>query len=100
MCSSLGSVTFTHALQHLLFCSQVSFPRAVPLFCSVVPQAKPWKAGLRVSLLLRVLVEVSHKNMWNPLVELFFHEHISGAFETSIDESEVAKIALSCHFCS
>ena len=33
-------------------------------------------------------------NMWNPLLELLFHGKIS----SSIDELDLAKIALSCHF--
>ena len=36
-------------------------------------------------------------NMWNPLMELLFHEQISGAFEPFVDEIDLAKIALSCH---
>ena len=36
--------------------------------------------------------------MWNPLLELLFHEQISGVFEPFVDEIELAKIALSCHF--
>ena len=37
-------------------------------------------------------------NMWNPMMELLFHEQISGAFEPFVDEIDSAKIALSCHF--
>ena len=36
--------------------------------------------------------------MWNPLLELLFHEQISGVFEPFVDETDLAKIALSCHF--
>ena len=36
--------------------------------------------------------------MWNPVMELSFHEQISGAFEPFVDEIALAKIALSCHF--
>ena len=36
--------------------------------------------------------------MWNPLVELLFHEQISGAFEHFVDEIDLAKSTLSCHF--
>ena len=39
---------------------------------------------------------VAH-NMWNPLLELLFHGQISGAFEPFIVETDLAKIALSCH---
>ena len=37
-------------------------------------------------------------NMWNPLLELFFHCQISGVFEPFVDKIDLAKIALSCHF--
>ena len=36
-------------------------------------------------------------NMWNPLLELLFHEHVSGIFESFVVEIDLAKIALSCH---
>ena len=37
-------------------------------------------------------------NMWNPLLELLFHGHISSILLLSVDEFDLAKIALSCHF--
>ena len=37
-------------------------------------------------------------NMWNPMMELLFHEQIGGAFEPFVDEIDLDKIALSCHF--
>ena len=37
-------------------------------------------------------------NMWNPILELLFHEHISGVFVLIVDEIDLAQIALSCHF--
>ena len=37
-------------------------------------------------------------NLWNPPLELLFHEQVSGAFEPFVDEIDLAKIALSCHF--
>ena len=37
-------------------------------------------------------------DMWIPVMELLFHEQISGAFEPFVDEIDLAKIALSCHF--
>ena len=36
--------------------------------------------------------------MWNPLLELLFHEQVSGIFEPFVDENDLAKVALSCHF--
>ena len=37
-------------------------------------------------------------NMWNPLLELLFHEQTSGEFVPNVEEIDLAKIALSCHF--
>ena len=60
------SVTFMDALYHVRFCSQILFPRAAFLLCFVVLLVKPWKARVRVSLLLRALLEVSHITCGNP----------------------------------
>ena len=35
---------------------------------------------------------------WNPLLELLFHKQVSGIFKPFVDEIDLAKIALSCHF--
>ena len=37
-------------------------------------------------------------NMWNPLLELLFLEQTSGVIVLYVEEIELAKIALSCHF--
>ena len=37
-------------------------------------------------------------NMWNPLLELLFHGQISSVLLLFVDEIDLAKIALSCHF--
>ena len=37
-------------------------------------------------------------NIWNPLLELLYDEQVSGVFEPSVDEIDLAKIAHSCHF--
>ena len=44
--------------------------------------------------------DVFSHNMWSPLLELLFHEQVSGIFEPFVDEIDLAKIALSCHLCS
>ena len=36
--------------------------------------------------------------MWNPLKELLFHEQIGCIFEMFVDETDLARIALSRHF--
>ena len=36
--------------------------------------------------------------MWNPMMELLFHMQIAGAFQPFVDETDLARIALSCHF--
>ena len=42
--------------------------------------------------------DVFSHNMWNLLLKLLFHEQVSGIFEPSVDEIDLAKIALSSHF--
>ena len=37
-------------------------------------------------------------NMWNPLLEVLFLEETSGVIVLFVEEIELAKIALSCHF--
>ena len=37
-------------------------------------------------------------NMWNPFMELLFHEQISGAFEPFVDEIDLAKKSRSLVF--
>ena len=37
-------------------------------------------------------------NTWNPLLELLVHEHIRSSLLLSVDEFDLAKIALSCQF--
>ena len=37
-------------------------------------------------------------NMWNPLLELLFHEHICSILLLFVDEFDLAKIVLSCQF--
>ena len=37
-------------------------------------------------------------NIWNPIMELLFHVQIGGIIEPFADETELARIALSCHF--
>ena len=60
-------------------------------------QVRQWKAQLRVSLPRRVLVNVLHTTCgilsWN-----LFHEQVSSILLLSVDEFDLAKIALSCHF--
>ena len=36
--------------------------------------------------------------MWNPLLELLFFEQVSGVFVPFVDEIDLAKVALFCHF--
>ena len=37
-------------------------------------------------------------NMWNPLLDLLFHEQVNGVLEPLVEEIDLIKIALSCHF--
>ena len=42
--------------------------------------------------------DVLSHNRWNPLLELLSLEQVSGIFASFVDEIDLAKIALSCHF--
>ena len=36
--------------------------------------------------------------MWNPLIELLFHVQVGGISEPFLDVTDLAIIAMSCHF--
>ena len=42
--------------------------------------------------------DYSKHNMWNPLLELLFFEHVNGIVDSYLGELDLAKIAFSCHF--
>ena len=42
--------------------------------------------------------DYSEHNMWNPLLELLFLEHVNGIVGSYLVDLHLAKIALSCHF--
>ena len=42
--------------------------------------------------------ESSTHNMWNPMMELPLHVQIGGILELFVEEIDLARIALSCHF--
>ena len=37
-------------------------------------------------------------NIWNPMMEILIHLETGGIFESFVDEVDMARIALSCHF--
>ena len=44
-------------------------------------------------------VDFTAHNVWNPMmVELQFHVQIGGIFELLVEEVDLTRIALSCHF--
>ena len=42
--------------------------------------------------------DYSEHNMWNPLLELLFLEHVNGIVDSYLVDLDLAKIAFSCHF--
>ena len=42
--------------------------------------------------------DYSEQNMWNPLLELLFLEHLNGIVDFHLVDLDLVKIALSCHF--
>ena len=43
-------------------------------------------------------VDFVEHNIWNPMLELLFHVQVGGIFEIYVEELDLARIALSCHF--
>ena len=43
-------------------------------------------------------VDFDEHNIWNPMLELLFHVQVGGTFEKYVEEIDLARIALSCHF--
>ena len=43
-------------------------------------------------------MKVAHTTCGIPLKELLFHVQIGGIFESFVDEIDLARIAISCHF--
>ena len=43
-------------------------------------------------------VDFTAHNVWNPMMELLFHVQIGGIFELIVEEVDLTRIALSCHF--
>ena len=90
------SFVLTHA-SHRFWFSFSPFFLAWPFAVSGCLR-KSWKAQLRVFLPPRALDEPFAHNMWNPMMELLFQVQIGGTFEPFVDEIDLARIALSCHF--
>ena len=87
-------VSLSHTLMcHRWFCSQPFFP-AQPLCSWGKTMESPTSS---VSTGSSVGENFAH-NMWNPLLELLFHEQICGVFVLYVEEIDLANIALSCHF--
>ena len=85
-------VSLNHAFAPLVVLLSAFFPRV-----HFALQERQWKAQLRVSLPRRVLEKVLHTTCgilsWNLL-----HEQDSSILLLSVDEFDLAQIALSCHF--
>ena len=83
----------THALHRkCLFCSLffLAQPFAVPC-CTL---RVPWKAQLRAFLPPRVLMKVSHTLDRAATLRV----DVGGIFEPFVDETDLARIAISCRF--
>ena len=42
--------------------------------------------------------DYSEHKKWNPLLEMFFLEHVNGIIDSYLVDFDLAKIAFSCHF--
>ena len=43
-------------------------------------------------------LDVDAHNIWNPMMMLLFHVQIGSIFEVFMEDIDLARIALSCHF--
>ena len=43
-------------------------------------------------------VDFNEHNIWNPVLELLFHVQVGAFMEEYVDEVDLGRIALSCHF--
>ena len=44
-----------------------------------------------------IIDDYSEHNMWNPLLELLFLEHVNGVVDSYLVDLDLAKIAFFCH---
>ena len=86
-------VTLTHAFASLVVLLSAFFP-AHPLYSSGKATESPTSS---VSTASSFGENFAH-NMWNPLLELLCHEQTGGVFVLFVEETDLAQIALSCHF--
>ena len=42
--------------------------------------------------------DFNEHNIWNPVLELLFHVQVGAFLEEYVDEVDLVRIALSCHF--
>ena len=89
------SMVRTHALHHMWLFAAFSFaqPLAEPCWTLRVPQ----KAQVRAIPSHRDHESFAH-NIWNSLMVQLFHVQPGGIFEPFVDETDLARIPLSCHF--
>ena len=66
---------------------------SLPVVVIVTTLVKSWKSCVRY-------LKKGARVLSNPLIELLFHGQICGVFVLFVEEIDLAKIALSCHFCS
>ena len=86
-------VTLTHAFASLVVLLSVFFSRA-PTLLFRKGNGKPTSSVSTASS----FGEIFAHNMWNPLLELLCHEQTGGVFALYVEETDLAQIALSCHF--
>ena len=93
---TIGSIVFPVPLAflcHLWSCSQPPF--CVWVLCSLDQVKDSFSSSISTA---KSFDDGFSHNMWNPLLELLFHEQVSGIFESFVVVIDLANIALSCHF--
>ena len=86
-------VTLTHAVISLVILLSAHFPAR--LFCS---SEEAMESPTSCVSTASSSGESFAHNTWNLFLELLFHEHISSTLILFVDDFDLAKIALSCHF--
>ena len=87
-------VSVTHAFVSLVVLLSAFFFPAHPL-CSLGQAMESPTSSISTASRFG---EYFAQNMWNPLLELLFLEQTGGVIVLYVEEIDLSKIALSCHF--
>ena len=87
----------THALHRMWLLFQ-PFSSAKPFTVPCCTLRVPWKAQILFVSSASSADESFEDNMWNPLIELLCYVQIGGIFKHFVDETDLVRIVVCCHF--